>query len=58
MKQQRNLKMMMITVIISFFTINIVMAQVPPDGKYNTSNYPEDRKFINSIKIVLTNRYL
>ncbi|MHC1706556.1 MAG: hypothetical protein AB9842_03420 [Bacteroidales bacterium] len=26
-----------------------VFGQAPPPGKYDTTNYPEDRKFINSI---------
>ena len=47
MKQQRNCIMIIITVIILFFTSNLVMAQVPPEGKYNTTNYPEDRKAID-----------
>ena len=25
------------------------MAQVPPSGKYNTTNYPEDRKAIEAL---------
>lgn len=28
---------------------NQLSAQAPPPGKYDTTNYPEDRKFINSI---------
>ena len=47
MKQQRNCIMIIITVTILFFTSNLVMAQVPPEGKYNTTNYPEDRKAID-----------
>ena len=27
----------------------IAFGQAPPPGKYDTTNYPEDRKFINSI---------
>ena len=52
MKQQRNFKMIIITVIILFFTSNIVMAQVPPAGKYNATNYPEDRKAIEALGMV------
>ncbi len=26
-----------------------LFGQVPPEGKFDTTNYPEDRKFINSI---------
>jgi hypothetical protein len=47
MKQQRNCIMIIINVIILFFTSNLVMAQVPPEGKYNVTNYPEDRKAID-----------
>lgn len=35
-------------VIVVFFSIKVV-GQVPPPGKYDTTNYPEDRAFINSI---------
>ena len=49
MNQQHNFKMIIITVIILFFKANIVMAQVPPTGKYNTTNYPEDRKAIEAL---------
>jgi hypothetical protein len=49
MNQQRKLKMIIITVMILFFTSNIVMAQIPPEGKYNTTNYPEDRKAIDIV---------
>lgn len=49
MKQKRNLKIFIITTFILFFTSTIVMAQVPPAGKYNTTNYPEDRKAIEAL---------
>ncbi len=39
----------MIFIFIAFMTLNAV-AQVPPVGKYDTTNYPNDRKIINSIK--------
>ena len=39
----------MIVIIIVFITIKVA-AQVPPAGKYDTTNYPKDRKIINSIK--------
>ncbi len=34
-----------------FITLNSInsFSQVPPPGKYDTTNYPEDRKFISSI---------
>ena len=31
------------------FTTLRLSGQVPPEGKYDTTNYPEDRAFINSI---------
>ena len=47
-----NYKAIMMMSIIMFFTSNIVMAQVPPEGKYNTTNYPEDRKAIEALGIL------
>lgn len=40
-----------ITMIFIFIALGTVklLAQAPPLGKYDTINYPEDRKFINSI---------
>ncbi len=38
----------MMLVFIVFQTTNL-LGQVPPPGKYDTTNYPEDRAFINSI---------
>ena len=34
-----------------FITLNSIklFSQLPPPGKYDTTNYPEDRKFISSI---------
>jgi hypothetical protein len=49
MQQHRNFKMIMITAIMLFFISNISMAQAPPEGKYNTTNYPEDRKAIEAL---------
>ena len=31
------------------FSISILKAQIPPLGKYNTTNYPEDRKEIEAL---------
>ncbi|CAN5286090.1 hypothetical protein BH11BAC5_BH11BAC5_41450 [soil metagenome] len=42
----------MIMSVILFFTINIVTAQLPPQGKYNTTNYPEDRKAIEALGMI------
>ncbi len=49
MKQQLNYKMILATAIIVFFVSTNTMAQVPPAGKYNTTNYPEDRKAIEAL---------
>ncbi len=49
MKQQLNYKMILVTAIIMFFVSRSIMAQVPPSGKYNTTNYPEDRKEIEAL---------
>jgi len=38
----------MIFIFIVFTALNL-FGQVPPAGKYDTTNYPEDREFINSI---------
>ena len=42
----------MITAIIMLFVSTKTMAQVPPTGKYNTNNYPEDRKAIEALGMV------
>lgn len=46
-----NNKLLEITAIVMFFALKTanLFGQVPPPGKYDTTNYPEDRKFINSI---------
>ena len=49
MKQLLNCKTIMITAIIMLFVSTNTMAQVPPTGKYNTNNYPEDRKAIEAL---------
>lgn len=36
------------SIIMFFISIN-TMAQLPPDNKYNTTNYPEDRKAIEAL---------
>ena len=41
-----------ITVIILLFISHSVLAQVPPAGKYNNTNYPEDRKAIEALGMV------
>ena len=52
MKQQLNYKMILATAIIALFVSKTTMAQVPPAGKYNTTNYPEDRKAIEALGIL------
>ena len=47
MKQQLNYKMILVIAIIMLFVSTSTTAQVPPAGKYNTTNYPEDRKAID-----------
>ena len=53
MKQQLNYKMILVTSIIMLFVSTITMAQVPPIGKYNTINYPEDRKAIEALGMII-----
>lgn len=40
---------MIILLLLSTFQSMKMLGQAPPPGKYDTTNYPEDRKFINSI---------
>ncbi|CAN5285762.1 hypothetical protein BH11BAC5_BH11BAC5_41430 [soil metagenome] len=49
MKQHRIFKMILISMAILFIRLNTTKAQVPPEGKYNTTNYPEDRKAIDIV---------
>lgn len=46
-----NTKASQITMIFIFIALKTaeLYGQVPPQGKYDTTNFPEDRKFINSI---------
>jgi hypothetical protein len=44
--------MKQITTIILLFISHIIIAQVPPAGKYNTTNYPEDRKAIEALGMI------
>ncbi|MBC7651908.1 MAG: hypothetical protein H7101_09170, partial [Deinococcales bacterium] len=46
MKQQCSLKMILVAAISICFIATITNAQVPPAGKYNTTNYLKDRKEI------------
>jgi hypothetical protein len=52
MKQHLNYKMILVTAIIVLFVSTTTMAQVPPAGKYNTTNYPEDRKAIEALVMI------
>ena len=52
MKQHLNYKMILATAIIALFVSKTTMAQVPPAGKYNTTNYPEDRKAIEALGMI------
>ena len=52
MKQLLNSKMIMVTAIIVLFVSTTTMAQVPPTGKYNNTNYPEDRKAIEALGMI------
>ena len=48
MKLNNKAFQILIFVFIGLKTVTL-FGQVPPPGKYNTTNYPEDREFINSI---------
>jgi len=53
MKQkQRIFKTVMASFIIMLLHTSTVIAQVPPPGKYNTTNYPEDRKAIEALNAI------
>jgi Domain of unknown function (DUF4440) len=52
MKQLLYCKAITITAIYMFFISVTTMAQVPPTGKYNTTNYPEDRKAIEALGMI------
>ena len=49
MKLHLNYKAIIFMSIIMFFISINTMAQLPPDNKYNTTNYPEDRKAIEAL---------
>ncbi len=50
--KQLNFKMKLTATIVILFISNIILAQVPPAGKYNTTNYPEDRKAIEALGMI------
>lgn len=49
MKLSNKIPGMTLIFICSALKTATLFGQAPPPGKYDTSNYPEDRKFINSI---------
>ena len=49
MEKQFNYKMILVIGIIMLFGTRSIVAQIPPSGKYNTTNYPEDRKEIKAL---------
>jgi hypothetical protein len=49
MKVNSSIAQMLITILLIVFSSIRMTGQVPPPGKYDTTNYPEDRAFINSI---------
>jgi hypothetical protein len=52
MKQLLYCKAITIAAICMFFISVTTMAQVPPTGKYNSTDYPEDRKAIEALGMV------
>ena len=48
MKQQHSFKVILVGFLIIFLTGSAI-AQVPPEGKYNTASYPEERKAIEQV---------
>ncbi len=52
MQQQHYTKMAMVTVIFMLFLSTGITAQIPPADKYNTTNYPEDRKAIEALGVL------
>ena len=55
MQQQHNAKMAMLTVIFILLLSTGITAQIPPADKYNTTNYPEDRKAIEALGMIRDN---
>ena len=49
LKKNKSIVTMITTLIVFTFMGSKVVAQVPPAGKYDTTNYPKDRKIINGI---------
>ncbi len=52
MKQLLNCRRTMLTATIMLFMATNTIAQIPPAGKFNTTNYPEDRKAIEALGMV------
>ena len=55
MKQQLNYSVLLVITTILLFISSSLFAQVPPAGKYNISNYPEDRKAIELLGMINDN---
>ena len=49
MKHQLNYKIILVTVVIMLLALTTTVARIPPAGKYNTTNYPDDRKAIEAL---------
>lgn len=52
MKQLLNCRRTLLTATIMLFMATNTIAQIPPAGKFNTTNYPEDRKAIEALGMV------
>lgn len=52
MHQQQKFKFLLLFTGVMVFGLSNTTAQVPPAGKYNTSNYPEERKAIEALRLI------
>ncbi len=52
MKSNFNFKTILVNAILVFFISINGIAQIPPAGKYTTTNYPEDRKAIAELEMI------
>ncbi|CAN5885546.1 hypothetical protein BH11BAC4_BH11BAC4_23250 [soil metagenome] len=53
MKQKQHIfKTLLAAFIIMLLHTSTVIAQVPPPGKYNTTNYPDDRQAIEALNAI------
>lgn len=51
-KKSANKAILLLSILLCFTTMKVI-GQVPPPDKYNTANYPEDRKAIESLGTLL-----